>query len=238
MDFKDNFKRIREEKRLTQEDIANEVGISRQSVSKWENGVSEPDIATIKKLCKILDCSISELLEGKRETKEMPDNSDSEAINNILALKNKNSKSMAIYIVVLAIAIVLVSVLLPIFFTRLYEFEMSKVSGGMDPSVGLFQQVPASNMGKAINEYYFKLFGDYPSDSIYASWANNILVRYTLYKDTYWFNIPGKLVVPYWALIIACIAIIIAAAVIILLTTTVKNHKKYLKQLEELKYNQ
>ena len=44
------------------EDIADAIGISRQSVSKWENGNSEPDIETIKQLALMFDCSTDQLL--------------------------------------------------------------------------------------------------------------------------------------------------------------------------------
>lgn len=70
MDFKNNFKRLREENNLTQEDIANEIGISRQSVSKWENGVNEPDLETIEKLCVIFHCSVDDLVIGKTIVEE------------------------------------------------------------------------------------------------------------------------------------------------------------------------
>ena len=62
MAFKDEFKKYRELRELTQEDIADAIGISRQSVSKWENGNSEPDIETIKQLALIFDCSTDQLL--------------------------------------------------------------------------------------------------------------------------------------------------------------------------------
>ena len=62
MAFKDEFKKYRELRDLTQEDIADAIGISRQSVSKWENGNSEPDIETIKQLALMFDCSTDQLL--------------------------------------------------------------------------------------------------------------------------------------------------------------------------------
>lgn len=62
MEFKDNFKRLRESNGYTQDDIAKEIGISRQSVSKWENGNSEPDIDTIKHLAVFFNCTVDELV--------------------------------------------------------------------------------------------------------------------------------------------------------------------------------
>lgn len=67
MKFNEKLKVLREQKEYTQEEIANKIGIARQSVSKWENGINEPDFDTLKKLCKILDCSIADLIDDDKE---------------------------------------------------------------------------------------------------------------------------------------------------------------------------
>ena len=56
----------RKEKNLTQEQLAEKLGVSNKTVSKWETGKCLPDYAVIDLLCKELDISISELLEGKK----------------------------------------------------------------------------------------------------------------------------------------------------------------------------
>lgn len=65
--FGQRLARLRKQKGLTQEEIANRVNISPQAVSKWENDISSPDIDTIVKLSEILNVSLNELL-GKEET--------------------------------------------------------------------------------------------------------------------------------------------------------------------------
>lgn len=52
-------------KNLTQAQLAEQLGISDKTVSKWECGRSMPDYALIQSLCETLDISISELIEGK-----------------------------------------------------------------------------------------------------------------------------------------------------------------------------
>lgn len=52
-------------KNLTQAQLAEQLGISDKTVSKWECGRSMPDYALIQSLCEILDISVSELIEGK-----------------------------------------------------------------------------------------------------------------------------------------------------------------------------
>ncbi len=76
MKFNEKLKYLRESKSFTQDEIASRLNIARQSVSKWEQGINEPDIETLKKLCIILDCSIGDLIDDDKEvltTKEEKD---------------------------------------------------------------------------------------------------------------------------------------------------------------------
>ena len=59
---------LRKEKGMTQEDLANAMGVSPQAVSKWENDQTCPDISALPKLSKLLGVTVDELLEGKAET--------------------------------------------------------------------------------------------------------------------------------------------------------------------------
>lgn len=52
-------------KNLTQAQLAEQLGISDKTVSKWECGRSMPDYALIQSLCETLDISVSELIEGQ-----------------------------------------------------------------------------------------------------------------------------------------------------------------------------
>ena len=52
-------------KNLTQAQLAEQLGISDKTVSKWECGRSMPDYTLIQSLCETLDISVSELIEGK-----------------------------------------------------------------------------------------------------------------------------------------------------------------------------
>ena len=65
--------RLRKEKGLTQEGLAEKLGISSQAVSKWENDSSCPDISLLPALADILGVTIDELLTGKNEeVKQLP----------------------------------------------------------------------------------------------------------------------------------------------------------------------
>ncbi len=58
---------LRRQKNLTQEELANAMGVSPQAVSKWENDQTCPDITALPKLSRLLGVSVDELLEGKAE---------------------------------------------------------------------------------------------------------------------------------------------------------------------------
>ena len=68
------IQKFRKEKGMTQEELAEKLGLSSQAVSKWENDASCPDISMLPKLCNLLGVTADELLSDKTETaKVVPD---------------------------------------------------------------------------------------------------------------------------------------------------------------------
>lgn len=63
--------RLRKEKRMTQEDLAEKLGVSSQAVSKWEKDGACPDISLLTTLADVLGVTTDELLSGKSETVRM-----------------------------------------------------------------------------------------------------------------------------------------------------------------------
>ena len=62
MKFGDNLKKIRKLKKLSQEEPAEKLNVSRQSVSKWETGDAYPEMNNLLELCKIFHCKINDLV--------------------------------------------------------------------------------------------------------------------------------------------------------------------------------
>ncbi|MDR7870446.1 MAG: helix-turn-helix domain-containing protein [Tissierellaceae bacterium] len=58
---------LRKEKDLTQEQLAEILGVSNRSISRWENGVNMPDIDLVIEMAKFYDVSIEEMLDGERK---------------------------------------------------------------------------------------------------------------------------------------------------------------------------
>lgn len=63
-----NIKKLRTERNLTQEDISKELFVTRQTVSSWESGRTQPDLETIMKLSDLFGVSAEELIYGKLKT--------------------------------------------------------------------------------------------------------------------------------------------------------------------------
>lgn len=64
------LKSARLNKKFTQQEVANKLNISRQSISKWENGSSTPDINTLKILASFYEISIQDLTKENENLKE------------------------------------------------------------------------------------------------------------------------------------------------------------------------
>lgn len=75
MNLKDNLKNIRKENNLSQEELAEKLGVSRQAVSKWESGISYPEMDKVIQLCELFNLNIDELLN--KNIKEVEKNNKS-----------------------------------------------------------------------------------------------------------------------------------------------------------------
>ena len=64
MKFCDNLKALRKAERISQERLAEKVGVSRQSVSKWETGEAYPEMNNIMALCTVFHCEITDLVNS------------------------------------------------------------------------------------------------------------------------------------------------------------------------------
>lgn len=65
--FHDNLQHLRKLNNLTQEDIAEKVGVSRQAIAKWESGETIPDIEKSKLLAEIFSVSLDDLVNYEPE---------------------------------------------------------------------------------------------------------------------------------------------------------------------------
>lgn len=62
MSFNKNLTDYRKRKGLSQEQLAFQIGVSRQAVSKWETGLSQPELTNIEKICEVLEITPNDLM--------------------------------------------------------------------------------------------------------------------------------------------------------------------------------
>ena len=71
------LKKLRNEKKLTQEQLAEKFGVSRRSVSRWEGGYNLPDIDILIEMSDFYEVELKEILNGERKNEQM-DNKEKE----------------------------------------------------------------------------------------------------------------------------------------------------------------
>lgn len=94
MDFGNKLQNLRKNKNMSQEQLADKLGVSRQAVSKWESNASYPEMDKIISICKLFDCSIDELLNTKSKSNEI----SNKAIHTLNLVLNFISKSINMFL--------------------------------------------------------------------------------------------------------------------------------------------
>ena len=110
----------RREKNLTQEQLAETLGVSNKTISKWENGKCMPDYSIIEQLCKELSVTLSELMDGEDAAEDSVRVYDDEQILDLLRRTQKLERQKGVLrgfvLIVLGIA----------------SSALSKTTGGTD----------------------------------------------------------------------------------------------------------
>ena len=104
MKISERLYNLRKDKKLSQEELANVLGVSRQSISKWETGESTPDFDKIIPLCNFYGITSDELLSGKKDIVEAQKEEKKNNFARNIAI------SIGLYIVSLAIFLVMAAV--------------------------------------------------------------------------------------------------------------------------------
>ena len=107
----------RKMKGLTQQQLGDMVGVGYRAVSKWETGLTMPDISNINELCKILDITSDELLKGELNKKE---NKRQHKLNRLLII------SIIIFIIIITIVLIKIFIIN----NKLYEYSLNTDNHG------------------------------------------------------------------------------------------------------------
>ena len=111
--FGENLKAMRKAKGYPQEELAIKINVVRQTVSKWEKGLSVPDADMLSQIAEVLDTKVSVLLGGTI-TEETDKDAVAEQLAKIseqLAIKNRRSKAIWKTIGMIVLAIMLLNIL-------------------------------------------------------------------------------------------------------------------------------
>ena len=103
----------RKEKNLTQEQLAEKLGVSNKTISKWENGKCMPDYSIIQSLCDELETSIPELMDGDDSEKNSVRLYDETQIMDLIRrtqeLETQKTTLFGMMLIVMAIAMLALS---------------------------------------------------------------------------------------------------------------------------------
>ena len=107
---------VRKERGLTQLELAQKINVTDKAVSKWERGVSFPDIKIIEALAKALGVSVSELMNGERMENAVRAGESDNISNDDILTENKKYAGKIVnfrtYIIVLAAVVLSLSIFL------------------------------------------------------------------------------------------------------------------------------
>lgn len=157
--FSDNLKKLRRLSGLSQQELAVRLSVVRQTVSKWENGLSVPDSQMLINIAKVLDTTVNALLGEEISVEEESEfkiiAAKLENLNEQIAKRNERSRKIWRGVFVAVAVVVTVSLLLNVFEYLHFKFAVadmnsdSAIIGGFDGPTNIFVSGVAYKFGGA-----------------------------------------------------------------------------------------
>ncbi len=152
----------RKNKKLTQEQLAQKLGLTYKAVSKWECGKSLPDLSLFKPLCEELDITFNELLSGEKLPKNAYQEKFEENVINTINYTNKKieSRNNFIGIIFIAFGILISITAISIFPSESSWGSIYSVFGAIISLIGISRFTKKFSYSKRLicNFSYFLLF--------------------------------------------------------------------------------
>ena len=128
--LKENIKELRKRKGYSQEQLALRLNVVRQTISKWEKGLSVPDAELLTDLAEVLDVTVSELLGKTIEVEDRVDSLDAVAtelakLNELLVIqhqKTEQAKKAIVNIIGVAAVLIFIGAIFDEWNQIFYEF--------------------------------------------------------------------------------------------------------------------
>lgn len=135
----------RKQKGLTQAQLAEALGVSDKTISRWENGKTMPDLSIYEPLCEILDIQISELLYARKMTdKEKTIQGEKSALN-IFKTKSQLQTFAILTEILIFIGIIITITLTKLLADNTFEMILTVVCGCFVWGFGLILRVKIKN---------------------------------------------------------------------------------------------
>lgn len=142
----------RKAKRITQSELAEQLGVTDRSVSNWENGKNMPDLSLFKPLCEILNITINELLSGEKINKDNYQEKLEENIINTINYSNKKleQKNQLIGLILLLFGFLISTLGLMAFNPDTHACSFSIVIGIILGTIGFYKLIKIKSYIKNI----------------------------------------------------------------------------------------
>ena len=129
------LKKLRKEKNLTQEQLAEQLNVSGRTVSRWETGSNMPDISILVELAEFYDVSIPEIIDGERKSETMKEEVKETALklSDYAETINQKIKIRLFWLTVLA-------------FAGMIAFAVIEISG-LDTPGSIYEHIASAGLG-------------------------------------------------------------------------------------------
>lgn len=120
MNFGEKLYELRKEKKLSQEDVADKLNVTRQTVSKWETNQSTPDFDKVLPLCELFEISADELLSGNKKEENNTKKQDKvieneeEKMPSKQEIRRKSAEVVSTSVFIYIVAVALLTVAIPV----------------------------------------------------------------------------------------------------------------------------
>lgn len=203
--------KMRKEKKLTQQELAEKLGVSDRTIGNWENGRNMPDLSLFKPLCEELNISINDLLSGEKLKKEKYQEKFEENVINTIDYSNKKIKLSKdhIYSLLMIFGLFISITALTMFsadssWSCIYSLVgiimfiiglglKTKKLGLIKQSIIIIMTIIFSISILLISDYYNVKNNNQPPRFTYLkSYGDNIIEYRTIFYDVYRINVNTK----------------------------------------------
>ena len=157
------LKELRKEKNITQEELADKMGVSRRTVSRWETGSNMPDMDILIDISDFYEVDLREILDGERKDLKM-DNETKETVLKVAEVSNEEKAKIVRNIHILfIIAMVFMAILIATNFIDAIDGHLRDFLTGMSMGIGfgmiVVGAVMTSKYAKDIRDFKMRLIG-------------------------------------------------------------------------------